>query len=121
MVVAQRNNAAERAVLASTVVGVGVLVAVSGWIAVVWRIPSWTTVADGLVRAASTLTYPNASAALLASLSVLSISQQMTRPRSLAQLSATYALLVGLGATLSRAGVLAFVVGLVVLAVLAGV
>ncbi|GAB3897976.1 hypothetical protein GCM10029964_081710 [Kibdelosporangium lantanae] len=121
VVVAQRNNAAERAVLASTVVGVGVLVAVSGWIAVVWRIPSWTTVADGLVRAASTLTYPNASAALLASLSVLSISQQMTRPRSLAQLSATYALLVGLGATLSRAGVLAFVVGLVVLAVLAGV
>lgn len=120
VVVAQRNNAAERALLASVAVGIGTLVGLSGWIAVVWRIPSWTTVADGLVRAGSTLTYPNASAALLAALSVLSISQQMTRPRSLVQLTATYLLLVGLGATLSRAGVLAFVVGLVVLALLAG-
>src|SRR5262249_8051668 len=58
---------------------------------------------------------------LLASLAVLSISQQITRPQSMVHLSATYALLVGLGATLSRAGLLAFLVGLVVLAVFAGV
>lgn len=119
--VAQRNNSAQRALFASVAVTIGVLVAVTGWIAVVWRIPSWTTVADGLVRAASSITYPNAAAALLASLSLLAISRQMTRPRSLTSLSATYLLLVGLGATLSRAGLLALVVGLVVLGLLAGV
>ncbi|TCO62601.1 O-antigen ligase family protein [Actinocrispum wychmicini] len=115
--VAQRNNAAQRAQLASVAVGVGALVAGSSWIAVVWRIPAWTTVADGLVRAASTLTYPNAAAALLASLALLA----MTGPQSPSRLGATCLLLVGLGATLSRAGLLALAAGVVVLALLAGV
>ncbi|MEV4313841.1 O-antigen ligase family protein [Actinocrispum sp. NPDC049592] len=119
--VAQRNDPAQRTMVASVAVGIGVLVAATGWIAVVWRIPSWTTVADGLVRAASTLTYPNASAALLAALALLAVSLQMTRPKSLPHLAATYLLLVGLGATLSRAGVFALLAGIVVLAWLAGV
>ena len=95
--------------LTSAAIGIGVLVAATGWIAVAWRIPSWTTVADGLVRAASTLTYPNAAAALLACLAILAISR--------ADALATYLMLVGLGATLSRAGFLALAVGLVVLSI----
>jgi hypothetical protein len=117
MIVAARTDQAARAVCAAAAIGIGVLIAVTGWIAVVWRIPSWTTVADGLVRAASTLTYPNAAAALLACLAVLAISKQ---PRSLTGVGAAYLLLVGLGATLSRAGLLALAVGLLVLTLLAG-
>lgn len=121
LLVAQRTDASQRELCAVVAVGIGVLVAVSGWIAVVWRIPSWATVADGLFRASSTLTYPNAAAALLASLAMLAVSLQLLRPQSLPRVAATYVLLVGLGATLSRAGVLALLVGLVILSLLAGV
>jgi hypothetical protein len=119
--VAQRADARQRELCASVVVGVGVLVALTGWAAVVWRIPSWSVVADGLARAASTLTYPNAAAALLAALAVLAIALNTTRPHSLPLAGAVYALLVGVGATLSRAGLLALLAGLVALAVFAGV
>ncbi|MEU7528576.1 O-antigen ligase family protein [Saccharothrix sp. NPDC042600] len=94
-------------------VWVGVAVALTGWVAVVWRIPSWSVVADGLARAASTLTYPNAAAALLAALAVFAITTD--RNALLGCL-----LLVGLGATLSRAGGIALVVGLGVACVVAG-
>lgn len=119
--VAQRADARQRELCASVVVGVGVLVALTGWVAVVWRIPSWSVVADGLARAASTLTYPNAAAALLAALAVLAVALNTARPRSLPLAGAVYALLVGVGATLSRAGLLALLAGLVALAVFAGV
>jgi hypothetical protein len=61
LLVAARTDSAARAAVTSAAIGIGVLVAVTGWIAVVWRIPSWTTVAERLVRTASTLTYPNAA------------------------------------------------------------
>lgn len=115
---ARRADARQRELAASALVGVGVLVALTGWVAVVWRVPSWSVVADGLTRAASTLTYPNAAAALLAALAVLALALATDSP-PLA--GAVYALLVGLGATLSRAGLLALLVGLVALAVLNGV
>jgi hypothetical protein len=120
LLVAQRADAPQRELCAQAVVGIGVLVALSGWIGVVGRIPGWTVVADGLVRAGSTLTYPNATAALLASLAVLAVALQRSRPRSLPHAGGTYLLLLGLGATLSRAGLLALLAGLVVLSVLAG-
>ncbi|MEJ2856504.1 MULTISPECIES: O-antigen ligase family protein [unclassified Saccharothrix] len=94
-------------------VWIGVGVAVTGWVAVVWRIPSWSVVADGLARASSTLTYPNAAAALLAAVAVYAV---VTGKHA----SVVCLLLVGLGATLSRAGVLALVVGLLVACVAAG-
>jgi len=75
-------------------------------------------VADGLARAASTLTYPNAAAALLAAVTLLSMSRH--RAGSLTDPLATCVLLTGLGATLSRAGVLAFLAGLLVFAALTG-
>ncbi|MEU4739577.1 O-antigen ligase family protein [Actinosynnema sp. NPDC023658] len=119
--VAQRADARQRALCASVLVGIGVLVAVTGWAAVVWRTPSWSVVADGLVRAASTLTYPNAAAALLAALAVLALALNAANPRSLPLAGAGYALVVGVGATLSRAGLLALVAGLVALAIGNGV
>ncbi|NUT91356.1 MAG: O-antigen ligase family protein [Saccharothrix sp.] len=70
-------------------------------------------VADGLVRASSTVTYPNAAAALMAACAVFAITSGKNA-------LAGCLLLVGVGATLSRAGVVALVVGLVVACVVAG-
>ncbi|GAA0240595.1 hypothetical protein GCM10010492_44690 [Saccharothrix mutabilis subsp. mutabilis] len=94
-------------------VWVGVAVGVTGWAAVVWRVPSWSVVADGLARGSSTLTYPNAAAALLAALAVFAVVGGKKAPL-------VCLLLVGLGATLSRAGVIALGVALVVACVVAG-
>lgn len=115
--VARRASPAERDLCATAAVGVGALVATTGWIAVVWRIPSWTNVADGLSRLASTLSYANAAAALLGALAVLATARLCHRSTPLL-VGATFLLLVGLGATLSRAGVLALLAGLVVLSLL---
>ncbi|MEV8441015.1 O-antigen ligase family protein [Actinosynnema sp. NPDC051121] len=119
--VAGRTNADQRRLGASVLVGAGVVVALTGWAAVVWRIPSWSVVADGLARAASTLTYPNAAAALLAALAVLALALHTAHPHSSAPAGAVYALVVGVGATLSRAGLLALLAGLVALAACIGV
>ncbi|GAB2982452.1 O-antigen ligase family protein [Saccharothrix stipae] len=119
--VGRRADVAQRELCASVLVGVGVLVALTGWVAVVWRIPSWSVVADGLARAASTLTYPNAAAALLAALAVLALALHTGRPHSLPLAGAVYALVVGVGATLSRAGLLALLVGLIALVICNGV
>ncbi|MEU4444193.1 O-antigen ligase family protein [Actinosynnema sp. NPDC050801] len=119
--VGRRTDVAQRELCASLLVGVGVLVALTGWVAVVWRIPSWSVVADGLARAASTLTYPNAAAALLAALAVLALALHTGRPRSLPLAGAVYALVVGVGATLSRAGLLALLVGFTALVIFNGV
>lgn len=120
--VVSRTDAAQRELCAGVAVGVGVLVAVSGWVGVAWRVQPLALATDErLWRATSTLTYANAAAALLAPLSVLSVALLLARPRSPVRVVTTYLLLVGLGATLSRAGVLACLVGLVVLAGLAGV
>jgi hypothetical protein len=119
--VAQRADARQRDLYASVVVGIGALVALTGWAAVVWRIPSWSVVAEGLARAASTLTYPNAAAALLAALAVLALALNAAHPHSLPLAGATFALLVGVGATLSRAGLLALAAGLVALTVFGGI
>ncbi|TQM82878.1 O-antigen ligase-like membrane protein [Saccharothrix saharensis] len=118
---AGRADARQRELCASALVGVGVLVALSGWAAVVWRIPSWSVIADGLTRAASTLTYPNAAAALLAASAVLALALHTAHPHSVVSACSAYALVVGVGATLSRAGLLALLAGLVALAVFNGV
>ncbi|WP_433265144.1 O-antigen ligase family protein [Actinosynnema sp. CS-041913] len=115
VLVAQRTDVRQRELAASAAVGVGVLVALTGWAAVAWRIPGWSVVADGLARAASTLTYPNAAAALFASLAVLAVSRQ-----SAPHVAAACVLLVGLGATLSRAGLIAVAAGLVAAGFLSG-
>jgi len=116
LVVAQADQA-ERELLATVVAGVGTLVAFTGWVAVVFRVPGWTTVAEGLSRAASTLTYPNAAAAVMAAATVLAL---VLRPTVLTA-AMTFLLCTGIGATMSRAGVIALAAGLVVLCVFDGV
>lgn len=117
VLVAAQADQQQRELLANVVVGVGSLVAFTGWVAVVFRIPSWTTVAEGLLRAASTLTYPNAAAAVMAAAAVLAM---VLRPTLLTAVM-TFLLCTGIGATMSRAGVLALAAGLLVLCVCQGV
>ncbi|MDQ4068508.1 MAG: O-antigen ligase family protein, partial [Actinomycetota bacterium] len=73
---------------------------------------------QGLWRAATTLTYANAASGLLAPLALLALGRSAAGLRNPVSSVASWALLVGVGATLSRAGVLALTVGLVALAVL---
>jgi O-antigen ligase len=115
LVVAQADRE-QREMLAMVVAGVGALVAFSGWVAVVFRIRSWTTVSEGLLRAASTLTYPNAAAAVMAAAAVLSLVLKRTPLTSLM----TFLLCTGVGTTMSRAAVIALVAGLLVLCVFSG-
>jgi hypothetical protein len=115
--VAAQTDQAQRELLATVVAGVGALIGFTGWAAVVFRVPSWTTVAEGLLRAGSTLTYPNAAAAIMAAATVLSL---VLRPALLTAVM-SFLLCAGIGATMSRAGVIALVAGLLVLCAFWGV
>ncbi|KOV76947.1 hypothetical protein ADL03_42770 [Nocardia sp. NRRL S-836] len=115
--VVARADESQRAQLAAVVVGVGALLGASGWVAVAFRLPFWTTVAEGLLRASSTLTYPNAMAAVLATTAVLALALRPTPPLAVA----TFLVCTGVGATMSRAGVIALVAGLLVLCACSGV
>jgi O-antigen ligase len=79
---------------------------------------------QGLWRAAGTLSYPNAAAALLALSALIGITLRCAeRPPGRFRIDGTLltAVLTGLAATLSRGGLLAFVVGLLVLLLMLGV
>ncbi|MCR3748052.1 O-Antigen ligase [Lentzea californiensis] len=115
--VAAQADRDQRELLATVIVGVGALIGFTGWLAVVFRLPSWSTVAEGLLRAGSTLTYPNAAAAVMAATAVLSL---VLRPSPLTAV-ASFLLCAGIGATMSRAGVIALLAGLVVLCASRGV
>ncbi|MEV6242931.1 O-antigen ligase family protein [Lentzea sp. NPDC051838] len=116
VLVAAQADLAQRELLATVVTGVGALVAFTGWVAVVFRIPAWTTVAEGLLRAASTLTYPNAAAAVMAAAAVLSL---VLKPSQVTSMTG-FLLCTGIGTTMSRAGVIALAAGLMVLCVFGG-
>ncbi|GAA0741109.1 O-antigen ligase family protein [Dactylosporangium roseum] len=108
--------------LATGLVGIGVLVAVTGWAGVAWRIERWSVLVEAtLWRASSTLTYPNAAAAILAVAALLAFALLLAEPGSVWRACAFYLLLTGLAATLSRAGALAFAAGVLVFAFFAAV
>jgi O-antigen ligase len=119
LVAVRRLTGGQRDALAAAVVVVGGLVAASGWVGVAWRVTPWALEDQGLWRAATTLTYANAAAGLLVPLALLAVARLATRPDVPANLAA-WLLLVGVGATLSRGGVLALAVGAAVLATLFG-
>jgi hypothetical protein len=121
LLVCRRLGQEDREVLLAGVIGIGLLVALIGWLGVAGRVGSWAFQAQGLWRASSTLTYPNATAAVLAAISLVVLGRLIATPGSVALAVAAAGLLTGLAATMSRAGVLALVVGLVVLAGLGGV
>jgi hypothetical protein len=120
LLVGRRLGREDREVVLLGVVGIGLLVALAGWLGVAGRVGSWAWLGDGVWRASSTLTYPNAAAAVLVAVALLVLGWLVEAPRSLPLVLAATGLLAGLAATMSRAAALALAVGLVVLAVLLG-
>jgi hypothetical protein len=120
LLVCRRLQPEDREVLLLGVVGVGLLVALAGWLGVAGRVGSWAWLGDGIWRASSTLTYPNAAAAVLVPVALVVLAQLVDAPSSLPLALAATGLLAGAAATLSRAAALALAVGLVVLAGLRG-
>jgi len=118
--VCRRATPTEREALAGAAAAIGVVAALVGWVGVAWRIRPLALEDQALWRAASTLTYANATAALLVPLALVSLAWSAARPGRWAPAAATSVLLVGTAATLSRGGAVALVVGLVALAALLG-
>jgi hypothetical protein len=120
LLVCRRLRREDREILLAGVICVGLLVALTGWLGVAGRAGSWAFQAQGLWRASSTLTYPNATAAVLAPIGLLVLARLIATPGSVPSTLAATGLLVGLAATMSRAGAFALVAGLVMLAALRG-
>lgn len=114
-------DAGQRDQVGTAVVVLGVVVAVTGWVGVAWHRQPWALVDQGLWRAATTVTYANAAAGFLAVVALLSLARSSGRPSSPWSAAANCVLLTGLGATLSRGGLFAFLVGTLVLGRLLGV
>ena len=111
----------QRRLLVAGVVVIAVVVALVGFVAVVARSQPNALTSQGLWRAASTLTYENALAAYLSIPALLCLDRLLTTaPPRLVWSGAAYVLLVGIGATLSRGGILGLGVGVVLLAALRG-
>jgi O-Antigen ligase len=120
LLVCRRLRQEDQELLLAGVIGIGLLVALTGWLGVAGRAGSWAFQAQGLWRASSTLTYPNATAAVLAPISLVALGRLVATPGSVPLALAAAGLLAGLAATMSRAGALALLVGLVVLVGLRG-
>jgi hypothetical protein len=120
LVACSRLDEAARDLLLVGLIACGVLIAVLGWLGLVFHQARWTWQGQGLWRASSTLTYPNATAVILAMLALLTLALLTAAPRSVPLLLATTVVLTGLVATLSRAGLLALAVGVLVLGALLG-
>jgi O-Antigen ligase len=120
LLICRRLRSEDREILLAGIITIGLLVALTGWLGVAGRAGSWAFQAQGLWRASSTLTYPNATAAVLASISLVVLGRLVATPGSVPLALAATGLLAGLAATMSRAGALALLAGLVVLAGLGG-
>lgn len=94
---------------------VGVAVALTGWLGVALHRGPWGLASQGLWRAASTLTYTNATAALLVPLALVAPALLTASPRSIPLSAAAMCLLTTTALTLSRAGVAGLGLGLLVL------
>lgn len=107
-------DAAGRGVLRPVVTACGIAVAVSGWAGVALHVEPWALVSSGLWRASSTLTYANAAAAFLVLVLLLAVTALPADAR-LRTTGPVSVLALGLVATMSRAGLLALAVGVLVL------
>ena len=120
-VVARRAGRDGSEPLVTAVTVVGVLTAVVGLVGVVFRRHPLSLVDENLWRAASTLTYSNATAGFLLLPSLVALGRTARRVRGgLVWPLASWVMVVGILATLSRGGVLAFAIGFLVLTALGG-
>lgn len=92
-------------------------VAVLGWLGVVAFRATWGFQSDGMWRASSTLTYPNATAVVLAMAALACLALRTKAPASRWLGCAATVLVAGMTATLSRAGLGGLMIGLVLLCV----
>lgn len=115
LLVAERSSRRERQILLGGTIGLVALLAVTGIAGVALHHEPLALPGTGAWRASTTLTYPNAAAALFgpAALLALDLAGRSTRPRWLLVTAAL--LLTGSLATLSRAAPLALVAGLALL------
>lgn len=113
-------SAASRETLLGGLLAVGVAVAITGWLGVALHMRPWALPSQGLWRAASTLTYANATAGLLVPLALVALSRLTTTPRAIPLSLAAMCLLTSSAAALSRAGIAALAAGLLVLCWLLG-
>jgi len=120
LLVCRRLGQEAREVLLIGATGIGLVVGLAGWLGVAGRVGSLAWGGQGVWRASSTLSYPNATAAVLVPVALVVLARLVEMPRSLPLVLAVTGLLAGLAATMSRAGALALAVGLVVLAWLRG-
>jgi hypothetical protein len=113
------NRTGQQLILAG-LLGLGVVIALIGWAAVVWRLTPWALPTQGLWRAASTITHANATAAVLVPLAVTVLALLSGQRRSVPLALVLTALLLGIGTTMSRAGAFALLVGVAVLLLVRG-
>ena len=107
-------DASARRVLQAVVLASAVVVAFTGWLGVVLHVEPLVLRMGPVLRAASTLTYMNATAAFLVTALLLAVAVLLPNRRRLALLTVS-ALLLGLVITMSRAGLLTLVLGILVL------
>ncbi len=120
VLVCRRLSAQSRGMLLGGLLAVGVAVAMSGWLGVALHQGTWGLPSQGLWRAASTLTYTNATAGLLVPLALVAFARLTAAPRSISLSLAAMCLLMTTVLTLSRAGIAAMGAGLLVLCWLLG-
>ena len=120
LLLCRRLDHAGRRVVLVGLLGIAVVVALIGWMAVAWHVRPFAIPSAGLWRATSTLTYANAAAAVLAPLALVAAALLSMRPRSVPLGVTLMVLLLGAAVTLSRAGVFALVVGIAVLVAFRG-
>ncbi len=118
--VCRRLDNVTREIVLDGALAVGAAVAASGWAGVALHARPWGLPSQGLWRAASTLTYPNAAAALLVPLALVTLSRLAAAPANLCLRLLSAGLLAGAAATLSRGAAAAFAAGFVVVCLLQG-
>ncbi len=112
-------DAPSRRQLADLVLALGVFLAGTAWIGVAFHLEPLGHPDGGLWRAATTVTYANAAAAILGPLALWALARTTTSKSWPVRL-AVVLLVSGLCATLSRAGIVSFVVGLAALVLMLG-
>lgn len=110
----------QRIRMAQTAIAIGAVLALTGWVGVAFRVSRWASPESGLWRATTTVTYTNAAAAVMAALALVVLAMLVDRP-SYAGRAAAMILIVGVGATLSRAGIIGLAIGYGIVLVLLGV